>query len=300
MENKSVRDTMFRHYFNGGHGSGIPNMRLLSLVNAIQGADHTDLNLLKINTLDGSFFSSLKNDVSCTLNGIYLMLIEHQSTINDNMPVRFLSYADELFKLHLQPFHEKIYKSRLIHLPTPEFHVFYDGEDTSFDHKILRLSDAFIAPGRNLELIVHCHNLNPGKSQKLKALCKPLDDYSKFSNKFKEYRKEKNSINDSVRMTIDYCRKNGIMTDYLTDNESEVINMFGFEWNEEEERKALIELGEERGEQRGITIGEKRGEKRSTINSIRNLMKNMHWSAEEAMEAIGIEQSQYKQYLALL
>ena len=30
-------------------------------------------------------------------------------------------------------------------------------------------------------------------------------------------------------MTIYYCRKNGIMTDYLTDNESEVINMFGFE-----------------------------------------------------------------------
>ena len=107
-----------------------------------------------------------------------------------------------------------------------------------------------------------------------------------------EYRKEKNSINDSVRITIDYCRKNGIMTDYLTDNESEVINMFGFEWNEEDERKALIELGEERREQRG--------EQRSTINSIRNLMKNMHWSAEEAMAAIGIEQSQYKQYLALL
>ena len=102
-------------------------------------------------------------------------------------------------------------------------------------------------------LIISCHNLNPGKSQQLKALCKPLDDYNKFSNKFKEYRKDNNSINDSVRMTIDYCRKNGIMTDYLTDNESEVINMFGFEWNEEEERKALIELGEERG----ITIGEK-------------------------------------------
>ena len=89
-------------------------------------------------------------------------------------------------------------------------------------------------------------------------------------------------------MTIDYCHQNAIMTAYLTDNESEVINMFGFEWNEEDERKALIELGDERGE----TLG--------TINSIKNLMKNMHWSAEEAMEAIGIEQSQYKQYLALL
>ena len=149
-------------------------------------------------------------------------------------------------------------------------------------------------------LIISCHNLNPSKSQKLKALCKPLDDYSQFSNKFKEYRKEKNSINDSVRITIDYCRKNGIMTDYLTDNESEVINMFGFEWNEEDDRKALIELGEERGEQRGEKRGITIGEKRSTINSIKNLMKNMHWSAEEAMAAIGIEQSQYKQYLALL
>ena len=137
-------------------------------------------------------------------------------------------------------------------------------------------------------LIISCHNLNPGKSQKLKALCKPLDDYSKFSNKFKEYRKEKNSINDSVRMTIDYCHQNDIMTDYLTDNESEVINMFGFEWNEEDERKALIELGEERGETRG------------TINSIKNLMKNMHWSAEEAMDAIDIPKADYPRYLALL
>ena len=49
------------------------------------------------------------------------------------------------------------------------------------------------------------------------------------------------------RITIDCCRQNGIMTDYRTYNENEVINMFCFECNEEEERKALIGLGEERG-----------------------------------------------------
>ena len=85
-------------------------------------------------------------------------------------------------------------------------------------------------------------------------------------------------------MAIDYCLNNDIMTDYLTDNESEVINMFGFEWNSEDERKALIELGEERG----------------TINIIRNLMKNRCCSAEEAMAAMGIENSEYPRYLALL
>ena len=35
--------------------------------------------------------------------------------------------------------------------------------------------------------------------------------------------------------------------------------MFCFEWNEKEEREALLEAGEARGETRGITIGEARG-----------------------------------------
>ena len=33
------------------------------------------------------------------------------------------------------------------------------------------------------------------------------------------------------------------MADYLENNESEVIDMFGFEWNEQEERQALLEAG---------------------------------------------------------
>ena len=37
------------------------------------------------------------------------------------------------------------------------------------------------------------------------------------------------------------------MSDYLEHNESEVIDMFGFEWNEQEEREALLEDGKERG-----------------------------------------------------
>ena len=38
----------------------------------------------------------------------------------------------------------------------------------------------------------------------------------------------------------------------------------------------------------------------ANLNNIRNIMRKMHLSAEKAMEAIGIEQSQYKQYLVLL
>ena len=72
--------------------------------------------------------------------------------------------------------------------------------------------------------------------------------------------------------------------------------MFGFEWNEQEERKALLEAGEERGEARG----EARGKLLGTIASIKNLMKSMNWSAEDAMKAIGIAPSEYKQYMTML
>lgn len=58
------------------------------------------------------------------------------------------------------------------------------------------------------------------------------------------------------------------MADYLENNESEVIDMFGFEWNELEERQALLEAGEARGEARGKAIGIKLGK----ITSLRDLL----------------------------
>ena len=38
----------------------------------------------------------------------------------------------------------------------------------------------------------------------------------------------------------------------------------------------------------------------SKLDSIKNLMKNTNWSAEKAMDAIGIPKSDFTQYLALL
>ena len=58
--------------------------------------------------------------------------------------------------------------------------------------------------------------------------------------------------------------------------------------------------GRKEGMREGMREGLMRGEHTTNLNNIRNIMRNMHVSAEKAMEAIGIEQSQYKQYLALL
>ena len=65
-------------------------------------------------------------------------------------------------------------------------------------------------------------------------------------------------IDEAVRDTVRYCIDNDVMKNYLLHNESEVIDMFGFEWNEKEEREALLEAGEARGR----------------LNSIRDLLSD--------------------------
>ena len=68
--------------------------------------------------------------------------------------------------------------------------------------------------------------------------------------------------------------------------------MFGFEWNEQEAREALLKAGEARGEARGKFAGK--------LEAIKSLMKSTNWSAEAAMKALDIAPSEYKKYLMML
>ncbi len=86
MSNQKYRDSIFRHYFSED------KTRLLTLLNALLGTDSTDPNEIEINTLEGAFLSSFKNDISCIFRGQFIVLLEHQSTLNDNMPTRLLIF----------------------------------------------------------------------------------------------------------------------------------------------------------------------------------------------------------------
>ena len=96
----------------------------LSLYNALNGTGYTDAAKLEITTLENAVYMSVQNDVSFVfLSELYM--IEHQSTINPNMPLRNLTYiAKVLSKITAK---EDIYGSKQIKLPTPRFIVLYNG-----------------------------------------------------------------------------------------------------------------------------------------------------------------------------
>ena len=284
MTNRKIRDTVFCRYIG-------TEPHLLALANALTDTQYADSAKISINTLEGSFYSNIKNDISFMLDNLMVVLIEHQTTINPNMPLRFLSYVDELYRRYVQSQQKRIYSSELIPLPAPNFYVFYDGDNSSFDHATLKLSDAFLTESSQLELTVNVYNLAEGKNKKLKNACRPLYEYSIFSNKYKYFRKQKLSIDESIRETIAYCLKNNIMSEYLKNNEREVIDMFGFEWNEKEEREALLEAGERRGEARG--------EARGRLLALKDLVLDGTVSLKTASQKAGMSIDSFKKAVML-
>ena len=269
--NKKYRDSVFRDYFN-------EPVRLLSLCNAILGTQYSDVGALKITTLEGIFFDNQKNDISCTIGNNFLVLIEHQTSVNDNMPFRCLSYVTELLN-NLVTNKKKLYHKMLIRFPAPRFVVLYDGDKAEPLKKEMRLSDAFSGDSSSLELVVTAYNINYGLEQPLLEKCRYLSDYSTLVGKVKEGIRLGLSRRDAISRAVKFCLDNGFMKDYLKHNSQEVFNMLALEWNMDDALQARFEDGYENGRNEGISVG---------IESVALNLISMGMTAEKVQEATNL------------
>ena len=70
---------------------------LLELYNALNNSNHTNVDDLKVTTLNGGSYMKYKNDASFLLS-MSLYMFEQQSSRNLNMPLRFLHYVSDVFR----------------------------------------------------------------------------------------------------------------------------------------------------------------------------------------------------------
>lgn len=113
---------------------------MLSLYNAINGTSYDNPDDVIVTELEDAIYLGLKGDLSFIVD-FRLNIYEHQSTINPNMPLRDLFY----FSAQMRGLIElpKMYGSKLVKIPTPQFVVFYNGVRTVEERQIICLSDAF-------------------------------------------------------------------------------------------------------------------------------------------------------------
>lgn len=204
--------------------------------------NYTNPDELNINTLDGLFFDKQKNDISCSIDNHFLILVEHQTTVNENMPFRCLSYVAELLN-NLVKNKNKLYHQELIKFPKPKFFVLYDGDKLEPLQRKMRISDAFGGDSDSLELVVTAFNINFGLPQPLLQKCSYLFDYSTLVGKVKEGIRLGLSRRDAIRRAVKFCLDHGIMGNYLVEHSEEVFNMLALEWNMNDALQARFEDG---------------------------------------------------------
>ena len=207
-----------------------------------------------INTLENVLFMELINDISFEIGGKLVVLIEHQSTINPNMPLRLLMYIARVYEKIIGD--KKIYASRPIAIPRPEFFVLYNGVGAYPDEQILKLSDAFEKtaslglPEKEaaaLELVVKVVNINEGRNAGLARRCKTLAGYSAFIGKARELEKESGDKEEAMKKAIKYCREHDILKEFLEKHSTEVFNMLLTEWNTDDALAVRFDEGKEEG-----------------------------------------------------
>ena len=209
-------------------------------------------------------YMNFKNDVSFGLGGKLLVLAEHQSTVNENMPLRSLLYIGRAFE-QLVPVKDR-YRRKKVPLPKPEIYVFYNGREKYVKEKILYLSDSYIIKDDEpmLELKVKVININPAQKHEVLEKCPVLRDYSIFIDTIRKYQEQR--VDNVYEKAIHECIDKGILADYLRVHGSEVVNMLMSEYNYEQDievqREEAFEEGERLGRQEGEKLGRKEGEKR--------------------------------------
>ncbi len=248
--NREYKSTLFTKLF------GENKENALSLYNALNNSNYTNIDDLHYTTLDDVVYIHMKNDVSFMI-GRTLNLYEHQSSYNRNMPLRGFLYFAEVIKQLIEG-NERIYSNQLVRIPTPQYLVFYNGSIRDFPEEIreLRLSDAFelpVEPGK-YEWTATLININHGMNPEILSKCAVLDEYSIFVDKVKRY-SENLELIDAVDKAVDECLESGILSDFLSKHRKEASNMVLTEFNEENYRKML----REEGIAEGIDIGRSEG-----------------------------------------
>lgn len=243
---RNYKDTVFRMIFK-------EKEHLLSLYNAVNDTHHTNVDDLEITTLENAIYMTYKNDISFVFD-FELALLEHQSTLNPNMPLRDLIYVTENLQRLIDK--KKLYGSALIKLPTPRFVVFYNGTTPQPERQTLKLSDAYQKSLEHpeLELTVTVLNINLGQNTKLMEACKLLKEYAQYVEQVRLYAK-KLSIAEAVEQAVDYCIKHDILAEFLTKHRAEAIGMSIYEFDEEVYIKGEREMAYNDGIEEGKRLG---------------------------------------------
>ena len=236
--NRIYKDRLYKMIFND-------KSELLKLYNAINGTHYNDPAMLTITTLDNAIYMTMENDLSFIID-MRLALYEQQSTVNPNLPLRFLMYITDIYSAYTKDMN--IYGSKKVQIPLPSFVIFYNDVKSQPDRTEFLLSELFhpTTDEPALELKAVMLNINKGHNQELMNACHTLRDYSEYVARIRTYSGEL-PFADAVEKAITECIQENILRDFLLKNRAEAKAMSIYEYDEAKTMRMFRDEGYEEG-----------------------------------------------------
>jgi len=275
--NRKHKDSVFTKLFG-------EKSNLLELYNAVSGKNYPENTEIEIITLSDVLYMEQLNDIAFVIDNRLVVLIEHQSTVNENMPLRMLIYISREYEKITTS--KNLYKENMIKIPTPEFIVLYNGKKEFPDFKEMKLSDSFELKNDTcfLELVVKAYNINKGRNVEMANRSPTLNGYETFIAEINENLKTM-SLPTAIKTAITSCISKNILVYFLKEHGSEVENMLLTGWN----MKDALAVAREEGTEDGIEIGMEKSREEIlslikqgyTLTDIENMLKARSISCSE-------------------
>jgi hypothetical protein len=242
--NREIKAGMFAAVFNREKSA-------LSAYNALTGSNYPPDTPVKIVTLTNVLYKGRVNDLAFLLGDRLVVLIEHQSTINVNIPLRLLIYIAYVYNA-IYKGDSVIYGVKPITLREPEFYVLYNGKEKTKPVDTKRLSDLYTkyedtAHEFNLDLKVTIYDVNAPENAEMISRSSDLSGYVFCIQRIYYYQTVGESDENAIRNAIIDTKHKGFLIDFLEEFESEVINMLFQEFSLERYGAVLKEEGLQEG-----------------------------------------------------
>lgn len=279
---RTAKDTVFKDLFSTPEN-------LLKLYNGLHPED-TDITTsdIKLITLESILRNGIYNDLGFLAKNRLMILVEAQSTWSPNIVLRGAMYLMTTYQEYFNRNDISLYSNKKVAVPRPELYVVYTKERGNYPDTLSLTDEFFNGIPCAIEARTKVIYLNTSDTI--------INQYIKFCMVWDAQIKEHGKTMTAIKETLRICRDENLLVEYLNTRETEVegIMLTLFDQDREDRlwAKELFSDGQAEGQIKGKMSAE--------INNLRAMMKNLHLSSEQAMQALNIPPSEYAKYSALL
>ena len=224
----------------------------------------------RVVTLENILTVGQHNDLGLLIRDMLLLLTEAQSIFTLNIAPRMLMYVANSYKEHVEEHKLDLYGSKPVKLPRPELYVVYTGSKEDVPD-VIHLSDLYEGEG---SVDVHIRVIRRTGTRDI------LDQYVRFCEIADENRKRYGRTAKAIEETLRQCREENILTPFLASRQKEVHDIMVTLFDQE----TVLEIHDynvaKEAKEEGIET--------TLLSNLKALMKKLGYTAEEAMDTLGV------------